>query len=144
VTRPSTSIFAYRAVERLGAAGVPVVYREYPITHEVSLESMQDAMAWLALGADGERPVGAVPDFAANSGSDDGLCPRYQLSFDREVLKSQMPVIVDLLGPWCEPCRLVAPVLEEIAAMARFPTRWSSQHRRGADIASSSACRASR
>ena len=53
-----------RTVARLGAEGVPVVYREYPMAHEVSPESLQDAVAWLALVLSGERPTEPVPDFA--------------------------------------------------------------------------------
>jgi phospholipase/carboxylesterase len=51
-----------RTVARLGAAGVPVVYREYPMAHEVGLESLQDAVAWLALVLSGGRPSEPVPD----------------------------------------------------------------------------------
>lgn len=36
-------------------------------------------------------------------------------NFDEEVLKSGLPVLVDYWAEWCGPCRMIAPILDEVA-----------------------------
>ena len=42
-------------------------------------------------------------------------------TFTEEVLSSNIPVVVDFWAPWCAPCRMVGPILDDLA------TRWAGQ-----------------
>ena len=47
--------------------------------------------------------------------NDNSLVHVTDKSWDSEVLKSELPVLVDFWAEWCGPCRMVGPAIEQLA-----------------------------
>ncbi len=120
-------------VVKVYAADSPEAARRYQITRppavlaisggtvlsqaeQVSPAQVEEHLKYL-LGK-GPRPAATQPAASAGPGAAAGEgrpLPVNDGSFDRLVLQSSQPVVVDFWAPWCGPCRMVEPTVEKLA-----------------------------
>jgi thioredoxin 2 len=82
-------------------------------TNRVPLDKMQQGLAPVCGRCKTPLPVGGEPVTVTDA------------TFAAEVERSPLPVLLDLWAPWCGPCRMIAPVIDELAGQMAGRVRFA-------------------